>query len=95
MATGVTQQTRVVRMDDVHGQIRVRLAQLIEQFALEAEVHAVPEAEAVGLALLDVVGRELARGLAGELGADVGGERVVEGAEAVDCAGDAVEGDAF
>lgn len=92
----VGQQVRVVAVDDVHGQVRVGPRQLVEELALEAEVHAVPEGEAVALAGLEVRGREVARRGRRREGLGHGGRQArAEGAEGVDAARDAVEGDAF
>lgn len=92
----IRQQGGVVAVDDVHGQVRVRQRQLVEQLALEAEVHAVPEGEAVGLARLDVPRRQLARrGGPRQRGRDVGRQACVEGAQRVDAARDPVERDAL
>lgn len=74
------------------------LGEFLEEFAFEAGVDAVPEGEAVGFTLGDlgdVGGVDFAGWVVGELGLDVFWEGGVEGAETVDGAGDAVEGDAF
>ena len=91
----VGQQRAVVRVQDVHGQVRVRVGQLVVQLALEGAVDRVPEGAAARADVRDVGRAGGAGGRARERVGDGGWEARFEGVEAVDRAGDAVEADAF
>lgn len=82
-------------MQDVHRQIRVRRAEFLVELVLEGAVDRVPEGAAAGGDGGDVIRGGGAGGCCGELGGDFFGEGGAEGVEAIDCAGDAVEADAF
>ena len=83
---------------DMHRQIRMRFRELRFQFAVEGRVNGCPEGAAAGVDGGNILGGGLARRGCGELGSEGGvgrGEMRPEGVEGVNCAGDAVEGDAF
>lgn len=82
-------------MQDMHGQIRVRRAQLGVELLLKGAVDGVPEGAATLADSGDVLGGWGAGGGGRELGADGFGEAGFEGAQAVDCARDTVEADAL
>lgn len=82
-------------MQDVHGQIRVRRGKLGVELVLKGPVDGVPEGAAARGDGCDVLGCRGAGWGCRELGGDFFGETGAEGVEAVDCAGDAVETDAF
>lgn len=73
----------------------MRRRQLDEQLRRERRVDAVPQLAAGARDIAEVLGCGRARGRAPELRGDGWGERGREGAEDVDRARDAAEGDAF
>jgi hypothetical protein len=92
---GVRQQRAVVAAEDVHGQVRVREREPRQQLVLEGPVHAVPQGAAARGDGGQARGRHGPRRRRAEPRRHGRRQARVEGVEAVDGAGDAVEGDAL
>lgn len=71
------------------------LGELVDELRVKGVVDGRPQAQPRFFPLVQVLRRDGARGFCLKTGLDVLGETVAKGAEAVDGARDAVEGDAF